>query len=392
MSTIESRAGTSDPVDTARGLSELIMRSAAEAERRGHLDDIVVEALRHGGLFATLVPACLGGLEADPVTAIEVIAEVSRSDGSTGWTLMANVVTAAIAGAYLGDEAVERIFADGPHVPCAGQLAPKGTAVWEEGGWRVQGRFGFGSGSRHAEWMLGGFREMRGGEAERLENGLPSVLGVFVPRSGVTLLDNWDVLGLTATASHDYEITDQHAPAPFAFPLFTAQPRRGGGLYLLGVHGLTAVSHAGFALGVSRRALDELAALARTKRRLGQDLLVAGPTFQRDYAQAEARLRSAQAYVRQSFGAIFDAALTGDVTLEQRADIRMATTHATESAAAIVSFAYHAAGSDGLRNGSVIQRCFRDVNAGTQHLFVDEKTMVDAARVLLAQADAALML
>ncbi|HET9772737.1 MAG TPA: acyl-CoA dehydrogenase family protein, partial [Acidimicrobiia bacterium] len=195
MSTIESRAATSDPVETARSLSELIRESAAESEQQCFLADGVVEALRRGGLFATLVPSCLGGLEADPVTAIEVVAEVSRSDGSTGWTLMANMVTSAIAGAYLGDEAVERIFAEGPHVPCAGQLAPKGVAVWEDGRWRIQGRFGFGSGSRHAQWMLGGFREIRDGEAERLENGLPSVLGVFVPRSGVKLLGNWDVLG-----------------------------------------------------------------------------------------------------------------------------------------------------------------------------------------------------
>jgi alkylation response protein AidB-like acyl-CoA dehydrogenase len=392
MSTIQSRAGTTDPVSAARALRALIMSQAAESERQGHLCDSVVEALRDAGLFATLVPADLGGLEVDPVTAVDVVAEVSYADGSTGWTLMANMVTSALAGAFLGDEAVARIFADTPHVPCAGQLAPKGVAVWEDGGWRVQGRFGFGSGSRHAEWMLGGFREVRDGEAERLENGLPSVLGVFVPRSGVRFLDNWDVMGLVATASYDYEIVDQQAPASFAFPLFSAEPRRGGPLYRLVVHGLTAVSHAGFALGVARRALDELAALARTKRRLGQDLLVAGPTFQRDYAQAEATLRSAAAYVRQAFGSIFDAATADEITLEQRADLRMATTHATESASAIVAFAYHAAGSDGLRNGSAIQRCFRDVNAGTQHLFVDEKTMVDAARVLLAQADAGLML
>lgn len=392
MSTTESTAPTADPLETARALSDLIVGAAAKSEQQCFLDEAVVDALRRAGLFATLVPACLGGLEADPVTAVELVEEVSRSDGSTGWTLMANMVTSAIAGAYLGDEAVERIFASGPHVPCAGQLAPKGVAVWEDGGWRIQGRFGFGSGSRHAEWMLGGFRELRDGEVERLETGLPSVLGVFVPRSGVQFLDNWDVMGLLATGSYDYEIVDQHAPAPFAFPLFTAQPRRGGPLYLLGVHGLTAVSHAGFALGVARRALDELADLARTKRRLGQDLLVAGPTFQRDFALAEAAFRSARAYVRASFGSIYQAAGSDEITLEQRADIRMATTHATESAAVIVGFAYRSAGSDGLRNGNVIQRCFRDIHAGTQHLFVDEKTMVDAAKVLLAQADPALTL
>lgn len=392
MPTIASTSETWDPVAVARSLRELIESRSVESERQAYLADEVVAALREAGLLATLVPTCLGGREADPRTAIEVIAEVSRTDGSAGWTLMAGMVTSAIAAAFLGDEAVARIFETGPGVVCAGQLAPRGKAAWQEGGWRVQGRFAFGSGSRHADWMLGGFREERDGRPEQLKNGLPSVLGVFVPRDRVRLLDNWEVMGLAGTGSYDFEIVEQHAPAPFAFSLFTAEARRGGHLYRLGVHGLTALGHAGFALGVGRRALDELAVLAQSKRRLGQDTLVGMPTFQRDFAAMEAGFRAAGAYVREAFGALYEAARTDEITLEHRAHCRMATTLVNDTAARATSFAYRQAGSDGLRNGSVIQRCFRDMHAGTQHLFVDEKTFIDAARVLLGQADPALVL
>lgn len=392
MPIIDNAPDTRDPLAAARSLRDLIASRAEESERQAYLADEVVLALRQAGLFATLVPTCLGGREADPLTAIEVISEVSHTDGSAGWSLMAGMITSAIAAAFLGDDAVQRIFAAGPDVVCAGQLAPRGAATWQEGSWLVQGRFAFGSGSRHADWILGGFREQRDGHQERLENGLPSVLGVFVPSSRARLLDNWQVLGLAGTGSYDYEITEQLAPAPFAFSLFTAEARRGGHLYHLGVHGLTALGHAGFALGVGRRALDELAVLAETKRRLGQEPIIELPTFQRDFAATEARFRAAGAYVREAFAALYDAAQADEITLEHRAQCRMATTLATDTAAQAASFAYRQAGSDGLRNGSAIQRCFRDMHAGTQHLFVDEQTLVDAARVLLGRADPDLLL
>ncbi|HVW33120.1 MAG TPA: acyl-CoA dehydrogenase family protein [Acidimicrobiia bacterium] len=392
MAPLESPPGTTDLRAVARSLATIVEAGAARSEQQGYLADDTVVALRRSGLFAALLPRCLGGQEADPVTAIDVIAELARADGSAGWTLMAGMVTNAIAAAWFGDDAVQTMFGAGADVVCAGQFAPKGEAHPQEGGYRVRGRFSFGSGARHADWLFGGFRVIRDGAPELLENGLPNVLGVCIPAAGVRLDGNWDVLGLTGTGSYDYEIPDQAVTPGYTFELFAAGPVRGGPLYRLGIHGLTAAGHAGYALGVARRALDEVAALAGRRRRLGARTLVTQETFQRDFAVAEASLRAARAYVTSAFGGLFRSAAADGITLEQRADCRLATTWATRTAAEVTRFAYLQSGSDGLRNPNLIQRCFRDMHAGSQHLFVDENTFVDAARVLLGTAEPSLVI
>lgn len=392
MAQTESATGTADPFSTARSLAGVVEAGSDRSEAQGFLAEETVAALRASGLLSILLPRELGGLESDPLTAIEVIAEVSRADGSTGWTLMAGMVTNGIAAAYFGDDAVDAMFGSGTGVVCAGQFAPRGEAHPEGDGFRVQGRFGFGSGAGHADWLFGGFRTIRDGCPEQLENGLPNVLGVCVPAARATLDGNWDVMGLNGTGSYDYEIPDQYVPVGFTFPLFAAGPRRGGPLYRLGIHGLTALGHAGYALGVGRRALDELALLAARRKRLGAETLVSQEAFQRDFGVAEASFRAARGYVLGAFADLYRAAATDEITLEQRADCRMATTWATRTAAEVSRFAYLKAGSDGLRNPSIIQRCFRDMHAGSQHLFVDENTFVDAARVLLGTAEPSLVI
>lgn len=393
MAQIDSATGTTpDLLTVARSLVDVVEAGASRSEAQGYLDDGTVAALRASGLFSALLPREVGGLEADPVTAIEVIAELSRADGSAGWTLMAGMVTNAIAAAYFGDDAIDAMFGGGIDVICAGQFAPRGEAHPEGDGFRVRGSFGFGSGARHADWLFGGFRTIRDGAPEQLENGLPNVLGVCVPAGRARLDGNWDVLGLSGTGSVDYEIPDQHVDPGFTFPLFSAGPRRGGPLYRLGIHGLTALGHAGYALGVGRRSLDEIAALASRRKRLGAPTLISQESFQRDFAVAEASFRAGRAYVIAAFSDLYRAAATDEITLEQRADSRMATTWATRTAADVSRFAYLKAGSEGLRNGNPIQRCFRDMHAGSQHLFIDEATFVDAARVLLGTAEPSLVI
>lgn len=383
---------SSVPREGLLAVSPLVEAHAGESDVAGHLVDPVAAALQESGAFALMVPAVLGGAEADPVTALDFIAEISRLDGSTGWNLMAVLTSTALAGAFLGDEAVDGMFADPAGSLCAGQMAPRGVAVRRDGGYVVKGRFGFASGSRHAGWLFGGFREMSDEQPVLLENGLPSVLAAAVPREAVTMLGNWDVLGLEGTGSYDYDIPEHWVAEGFAFSFFDPIPRRGGPLYRLGPLGIAAVGHAGFALGVGRRVLDEIAHLSLGKKRIGQTVLVGQQAFQRDYGQVAARFEAAEAYCRATFADAYQAACADEVTLEVRARCRLATLNAHTAAAAAADFAYHEAGSDSLRTGSMIQRCFRNMRAATQHVFVDDNIYADSARVLLGVAEPELVL
>lgn len=382
-----------DLVAAARAAVPAVEAGAAAGEAQRTLPRETVEVLVDAGLFELMVPRCLGGAECDLDTALRVFEEISRADGSAGWCLMAGAASSAVAAVYTGDAAAKEMFEGRRGVVHAGQLAPRGSARAENGGYRVTGSWSFGSGALHATHLLGGCIAFDGEAPRMLPNGFPEILAVCVPRERVILRDNWNVVGLEGTGSIDYAMEGVAVPADYAFPLLSSQPRRGGPLYRLGVLGLTASGHAGFALGVGRRALDEIRAIALRKVRLGQTRLAEQETFQVSLARHEARLRAARAFVFDAFGAAEREVYSGrELAQETRALLRLATTHATEAAADAAEFAYRAGGSDALRLPSRLQRAWRDIHAGTQHLFVDDRTLVDGARVLLGLAPPGLVI
>ena len=147
---------------------------------------------------------------------------------------------------------------------------------------------------------------------------------MFLRPEQVVLRGNWDVLGLAGTGSYDYSVDEQFVAGGFSFPLLTAVPQRGGATYNIGLFGIVASGHAGFALGVGARALDELLALVPTKQRMGQFTPVADEQlFQHDFAMHDAALRAARAYVFDVFGAA-----EVDGARGRRAVARAAATHA----------------------------------------------------------------
>jgi len=371
-------------LERARALTPLIEAEAARGEQEGTMTAAVVEALRDAGLFWILVPTELGGSEADACTALAVFEELAYADGSAGWSAMANATTSCFAAIYTGDEAVEAMF--GEHLGIhAGMLGPMGRAHQVDGSFRLDGRYQFASGSGHSSWLGAGAMEIVDGEPAVSELGLPAMRVFFLPRDQVEFKGNWNVLGLSGTGSYDYVVDGAVVAEPFSFSLLEAAPRRGGPGYRIGLFGLTAIGHAGFALGVGRRAIDEVLAIARAKQRLGAEPIAEQQIFLHDFAMHDAAMRSARAFVFESFAEAEAAALTdGMASLEQQQRMRQCTTYATRVAADAARFAYTWAGSSGLRSPSVVQRCFRDIHAGTQHLYVDNNTLTGYTQARLA--------
>jgi alkylation response protein AidB-like acyl-CoA dehydrogenase len=377
--------GSSLIVDKARALRPLIEREAAQSEAETTTTRVVVDALAEAELFWILVPRELGGAEARIEEALAVFEELAYADGSTGWSTMANATSSAFAAIYTGDEAAKTMFGPNGRGIHAGMFGPVGTARATGDGFTVSGKYQFGSGCAHATWFAAGTQEVDAdGSPLNDESGLPALRVVFLRPEQVVVRGNWDVLGLAGTGSYDYTVDHEFVDEEFSFPLLTATPRRGGPMYGIGLFGIVASGHAGFALGVGARALDEILTIARTKQRMGQFSPVAGEQlFQHDYAVHDAAMRSARAYVVDVFGRAEAEALAGStpsLVLQQR--MRQATTYATRVAAEAARFAYTWAGTGALRGG-VLQRCFRDIHAGTQHIYVDNNTLTAYTQVML---------
>jgi len=389
MSKSRTSAGCQEALARARAIAPLIEGAAGQAEQERTLPPRSVAALKEAGVLRLFQPHEVGGDEADFATQIAVTEEVSRADGSHGWNVIANGPSGAFAAAYLGDEAVAQLFGPGREPCFGGQFAPNGQGHREDGGFRVSGSWHFGSGTGHSEFVMGGFIALFDGQPRLLENGLPDMRVACIPREKITFTDGWFVMGLAGTGSYDYECRDVFVPEAYTYPLFTTDARRGGAMFRMGIMPMVCAGHAAWALGVARRALDEVNALSRGTTRMGQEsVLAARPTFQRDYIRAECGLRAARLLVLDVFGEVLESAEAGNpLTLEQRAGMRSAATHATETAKEAVDFAHLAAGTRAVRQGDAIERCFRDIHTGTQHAFVNEDTALQSSQVLLGQRD-----
>ncbi|TML86347.1 MAG: flavin-dependent monooxygenase [Actinobacteria bacterium] len=372
--------------DTARKLASTIEPRRAEIERGRRLPPDLVAQLAGAGLFNLCVPRAYGGGEIEPADLVETIEAVARADGSTGWCVMIGATSGMVA-AYLPDDEARAIYRSSD-VVTGGVFAPRGTATPVEGGFRMNGRWAFASGSQHCAWLMGGCLVggadgARGGDGA--PDGAPDARLLLLPTGEVEILDTWTVAGLCGTGSHDMVVTDAFVPAGRAVSLVTEPPRQRGALYAFPLFGLLALGIAAVALGLGRAAVDELTDLAGVKvptgsrRRLAQRSAV-----QADVARAEARLRSGRAFLLDAVGAAWASACAGDdISLEQRALLRTAATHATREAAATVDLAYEAGGGSSIYASSPLQRHFRDVHVVTQHVMVAPATYELTGRVLL---------
>jgi alkylation response protein AidB-like acyl-CoA dehydrogenase len=266
-----------------------------------------------------------------------------------------------------------------------GQFFPNGTGSIVEGGYRVTGAWQFGSGTGHSDFVCAGFIAMQGEDMVTDESGMPVMMVAVVPREDVRFTDGWHVQGLKGTGSYDYELRDVFVPAGRVYPLFTREPRRGGSLYRFGVMPLTGCGHAAWALGVARSAIDDVVELAREKTRMGEESSIAHKlTFQRDLAHHEGMWRAARTLVLDTFTDM-EARVAGGEALSpgMRADMRIAATYATEASREVVQWAHLAAGTTAIREGSRLERAFRDMYTGTQHAFISEKTYTEAGKLML---------
>lgn len=372
-------------VARARALAPIIEAEADQAESDTTTTKPVVDALTESELFWILVPEEFGGLGADITTALGVFEELSYADGSVGWSLMANSTSSAFAAIYTGEEAAGAMFPAGNPGVHAGMLGPVGIARRVDGGYRVTGRYSFGSGCAHANYIGAGTIETDDeGNQLNTESGLPAMRVVLIPRTEVDFRGNWDVIGLTATGSYDYVVDDVFVPEAFTYSLLEHTQLRGGPRLSVGLFSITGAGHAGIALGVGRRVIDEITKLGNTRVRMaGFATIGTEQLFQYELGMHDCAMRAARALVYDAVAEADAQAQAGVVDATAQNRLRAAATYATRVATDAAQFAFAWSGSAGLRP-SVIQRCLRDMLAASQHIYVDNNTITGYAQALLA--------
>ncbi|WP_409429554.1 acyl-CoA dehydrogenase family protein [Mycobacterium sp. SMC-11] len=372
-------------------MRELVAGEAAASEQRRTLTDPIVDEMWRTGLMSAFNPAAAGGAEPSFAEMIETWIEMAWQDGSFGWVGIANMPSSFAAATYLPDEGFDEVFTSHDnHVTLGGQYFPNGQGVAVDGGYRLSGAWSFGSGIGHSQYVAAGFFPMDDGEMRWVSDGIPDMQVAVLPREQISFNDGWHVQGLKGTGSYDYSAQDVFVPGSRTFPLFCRRPLRGASpAARMGLMPVTAAGHASWALGVAKSMLDDVTELAATKYRMSDMAALASrPTFQKDLAHHVAAWRAARLLVLEAFTTAETAVAAGeDLTPRLRADMRVAAVYATDAARSCAEWAHLAAGTTAIREGSRLERAFRDIYTGTQHAFISEKVAIDAAQIWLGLID-----
>jgi alkylation response protein AidB-like acyl-CoA dehydrogenase len=367
----------------AREFSPRLPEYSAAIDNERRLPEALVAEMRDAGFFHALLPADVGGQEADPVTAGRVVEEVARGDGSAGWCVMIAAQQCSLAG-FLPKEEARLIFGDGNVI--AGTARPIGRAVptsEPEEGYIVSGRWPFASGSSHATWFGGECIVYDGDEPRRDPEGNEVSTVVFFPASEVTIIDTWDTIGLRGTASNDFSTEGTFVPASRCFQMLVSEPVHPWPLYRYGP--LVFINHGTHSLGVARGAIDSAIDIALTKRGWGGVPMKQVPRMQAAIAEAVALVDSAATHLYDVSWKLWQCALAGEQDAQLNAAVRLATSHATTASVQAVDRLHAAAATTGIFNSNPIAHQFRDIHTASAHVMIGTMTVEAAGRVILGE-------
>jgi alkylation response protein AidB-like acyl-CoA dehydrogenase len=349
-------------LDALRALAPLVAEHRASFDRDRRLPTTIFNELADAGFFRLWLPEALGGPALHPNDFMTVVETASALDGSVGW-LVGNGAGMSRVGGYLPEAAARDVFAD-PRAFIASGTGAVGTAIRTNGGYRITGRWPFGSGAHHATHFMGLASVKAEGEDE------PPPLSCYFARRDVVVHDTWHVSGLRATGSCDFEVTDAFVPDSRTHGFLSHVPMQDGAVYAMPIISSFAWTVATTPLGMARGAMDAFAALAARKARGGTSAALRDrEVVQHAFGRALVLHEAGRALLREAMAELILSMSQGGARLVQaRAGLRAASTHAAESAIKIADILSTESGASSIVESIPLERFVRDIHAAGKHI------------------------
>ncbi|MEW1569387.1 acyl-CoA dehydrogenase family protein [Streptomyces sp. NPDC093509] len=326
----------------------------------------LLQELRDSGSFRMLTPRDYGGFESSIETVLKVYEGFGRIDASVAWLVWnANW---GFVGALLSEEGASRIWGDGDEPIFANSGAP-GVAMPIDRGYLLSGNWKIVSGIGHADWLTVVGVVMQDGSPLLADNGSPDTRLFVLNREQVSIKETWKVSGMLATESNDVFVNEAFVPDELTVridaPARIQRPPYRGFIPALVLPGCTAV-----VLGVAQAAINETVALALSKKMPnGEGSLSNSPHVQAAIARCEASLHAARLLLMSAAREMDSAGASGNpVTLEQRAALRAAMSHAAHVSRQVLVEMYELGSSSSLYRKNILERLFRDGMVALQHV------------------------
>jgi alkylation response protein AidB-like acyl-CoA dehydrogenase len=348
----------------ARRIAPLLREHAADVEAARRLTPPVVDALRATGVFRMAMPRAWGGPELDLLTQVQILETLSRADASAGWCAMIGS-DSGYYGAFLAQADARSLYPELDAVT-AGWVLPAGTLQVVDGGYRLSGRWSFGSGITHADVVAAGALVSEPGPA-----GQPEWRIALLPASQVCVHDTWHTTGLCGSGSNDYSIDGAFVPAGHTFGL--DRTNREEPLYRW--PGLFIANLVAVPLGVAAAAVDTAMEMLAAKISMpGMIPARDEPRVRAAVARAQAMVGSARSYVYDTFGGFWAVLEAGDTPeFAARAQLAGCFVHTLTTCRDAVALLIEVVGTAGIQRGCVLERHHRDLITIGSHLMGQPK-------------------
>lgn len=365
-------AGRSEIAEQARSLSDILRASGAESEEARSVTPAVVDALRQAGLFRILLPGRVGGYAAGFPAMVDAVSAIARADSASGWILLVLTAHDWMLGMFPA-QCQDEVYAAGPDTLVSGGLASQGTAAPVEGGWRVSGRWQFGSGVDHGDWSLLGAVQTNSTDEE------PRNVHIVVPVSDYHVDDTWFTLGLRGTGSKDIVMEDVFVPEHRSVPtgalfggLGPGVPLHKESLYRVPVLAGLAAHLGAASLGIAQGGLDAFIEQTTARRHAYTAAHKSeSPGLQLRIAESLEELHGAELLLYDLCERFDEATAAERIPSAARARLMWQGSYIVQLCRRAVSRVFDAAGARSVHDTSALQKAFRDINTASHHATID---------------------
>ncbi|MBP1161692.1 3-hydroxy-9,10-secoandrosta-1,3,5(10)-triene-9,17-dione monooxygenase [Rhodococcus sp. PvR044] len=352
--------------------AEEIRAEGVEGDRLMRLTDTSAKRLRESGAIRMLQPKQHGGLEVHPREFAETVMSIAAMDGAAGWvTGIVGVHPWELA--FADPKVQEEIWGADQDTWVASPYAPMGVAKAVDGGYVLNGRWSFSSGTDHCQWAFLG--ALLGDE-----NGAPVMppvpLHVILPRSDYQIVaDSWDVIGLRGTGSKDLIVKDAFIPSyrtMLASEVMDGTAVKKAGrtetLYNMPFSCMFPLGITSAVVGIAEGALACHIAAQKDRVAITGTRIKEDPYVLYAIGEAAAEIAASRAALLETVDRFWDMTEAGkEVDFEARAIGRRTQTAAAWRAVRAVDEIFARSGGGALHYKFPMQRFFRDAHAGIAH-------------------------
>ncbi|QTD91848.1 acyl-CoA dehydrogenase family protein [Burkholderia anthina] len=366
----DSNALAATLIARAEALAPTLAGRAAQAEAQGRIPAETIADMQAAGFFKVLQPKRYGGHELDPQTFFDIQMALARGCMSTAWVYgVVGVHNWQLA--LFDARAQQDVWGKDPATLIASTYMPVGRVAPVEGGFRLSGHWKFSSGSELCEWVF------LGALVPPAVAGQPPEYRTFLlPKADYRIQQDWDVLGLRATGSHDIVVDDVFVPAYRTHKAIDGMMGTSPGLavndaplFRLPFAQIFVRAVCTSCIGALQGALDDFTGYAATRVSANSGAKTTDdPGAQHACANAAVAIDEMKVLLKRNFAELM-ASVTGGpvVSIERRVHFRYQSAQVAERCAQAANALLRYAGGNGIYHRNPLVRRFLDLHAARAH-------------------------